>query len=42
MKFQERIFGLQEKTEMEKTVNQEVQNISSSPRIGKTIGLKTE
>jgi len=33
---------LQEKTEMEKTVHQEVQNISSSPNIGKITGLKRE
>jgi hypothetical protein len=42
MKFQEKIFVLQEKTEMEKPVHQEVQNISSSPSIGKITGLKRE
>jgi len=31
---------LQEKTEMENTVHQEVQNISSSPNIGKITGLE--
>jgi len=42
MKFQERIFVLQEKTEMKKPVNQEVENISSLPSIGKITGLKRE
>jgi len=42
MTFQERIFVFQEKTEMEKPVHQEVENISSLPSIGKITGLKTE
>lgn len=42
MKFQERIFVFTEKTEVEKTVYQGVQNISSSPTNGQISGFKRE